>query len=105
MGNTCIIADECDSVLYDNAASRIRSSHPLPQHERIMAYGQQIADTIKDYYSDEANGTNLEYVGNPLGFKANLKAEMLAQLRQKTAILRLRPKFSITTSSEKVSFF
>ena len=79
MGNTCIIADECDSVLYDNAASRIRSSHPLPQHERIMAYGQQIADTIKDYYSDEANGTNLEYVGNPLGFKANLKAEMLGR--------------------------
>ena len=30
---------------------------------------------------------------------------ILAQLRQKTAILRLRPKFSITTSSEKVSFF
>ena len=36
---------------------------------------------------------------------ADRQSRDLTQLRQKTAILRLRPKFSITTSSEKVSFF
>ncbi|MEC8678206.1 MAG: DEAD/DEAH box helicase, partial [Candidatus Margulisiibacteriota bacterium] len=44
----CFVVDECDSVLYDNAGSVIRSSGPLPFAKEIQAIATDIAIKVKE---------------------------------------------------------
>ena len=55
--NLCLIADECDSVLFDNAGGRIRSSMTMPFAEDIKAVAEKIA---KLAYNFKLSGEPLE---------------------------------------------
>ena len=45
--NVCFVVDECDSVLYDNAGSVIRTSGPLPFANKIKEIAADIANVVK----------------------------------------------------------
>ena len=45
--NVCFVVDECDSVLYDNAGSVIRTSGPLPFANKIKEIAAHIANEVK----------------------------------------------------------
>ena len=51
--NMCFIVDECDSVLYDNAGHKIRSSTPQPSSDKIIEITKKIAQLITNYYRSD----------------------------------------------------
>jgi hypothetical protein len=56
----CLIVDECDSVLYDHAGSRIQSTIPMPYCDEINKTSQEIAREVSDFYKRSPRPTNVE---------------------------------------------
>ena len=56
----CLIVDECDSVLYDHAGSRILSTIDMPYHDEINTTSQTIARKVSEFYKRSPRPRNVE---------------------------------------------
>ena len=73
----CLLVDECDSVLYDHAGSRVQSTIQIPYAKRIKEYGLEVARRVKVFY-ERPDPTELEIED----FSAGLKFGILGLVRK-----------------------
>lgn len=51
----CFVVDECDSVLYDHAGSRVQSTIVMPYAKEINVLGKHIAQSVLEFYAGNPN--------------------------------------------------
>lgn len=70
----CFIVDECDSVLYDHAGSRVQSTIPMPFQEDLVKLAHRIAEKTKEFYQTQQNPSKIP------SFMKSLKEQTLDQI-------------------------
>ena len=78
----CLIVDECDSVLYDHADSRIQSTIPLPHAQNITDIGKYIAQHVTTFYETNPKSQT------PTQFKETVISNIKKVIHNKDSFLK-----------------
>ncbi|MGK0182224.1 MAG: hypothetical protein ACI9YB_001522 [Halioglobus sp.] len=73
----CFVVDECDSVLYDHAGSRVQSTIMMPYAKDIKAVGKHIAKNVLEFYGSNPSPDR----GQLQDLQRTLKTQVMDALR------------------------